>query len=145
MAEKALKFAKKAYKSWDEPEVDRSNMLLFPTIASCTSSDSEEETTRGEVTKDSNKDTDSPKRDDIAKPEDVVKPDNPIQSDEPSQHTRHHHHHHRHRHHRQYPVFYQTLSKYSVIADAHSTEAHVTISPPSSVTIMVCSNWAQRL
>ncbi|KAK8799916.1 hypothetical protein WA588_002737 [Blastocystis sp. NMH] len=34
MAEKALKFAKKADKSWDEPEVDRSNMLLFPTIAS---------------------------------------------------------------------------------------------------------------
>ena len=67
MAEKALKFAKKADKSWDEPEVDRSNMLLFPTIASCTSSDSEEETTRGEVTKDSNKDTDSPKRDDIAR------------------------------------------------------------------------------
>lgn len=27
----------------------------------------------------------------------------------------------------------------------HSTEAYVTISPPSSVTIMVCSNWAQRL
>ena len=138
MAEKALKFAKKADKSWDEPEVDRSNMLLFPTIASCTSSDSEEETTKGEMTRDSNKDADP------AKAEDVVKPDDTAQSGEPSQHTKHHHHH-RHRHHRQCLVSYQTLSKYSVIADAHSTEAHVTISPPSSVTIMVCSNWAQRL
>ena len=122
MAEKALKFAKKADRSWDEPEVDRSNMLLFPTIASCTSSDSEEETRGGDVPRDGNKDTGSPRRDDVNDRDDTVKPDDATRSNDAtipnkSQHSRHHHHHH-HRHHRQFLVSYQTLSKYSVISDA---------------------------
>ena len=117
MAEKALKFAKKTDRSWDGPEVDRSNMLLFPTIASCTSSDSEEGTKSGDVIRESSKDTGSLKRDGIAKAEDVVNPDVTIRPDEPSQHAKHHHHH-RHRHHKQYLVSYQTLAKYSVISEA---------------------------
>ena len=40
--EKALKFANKSDKEVvDEMHLDRNNMLLFPTIASCTSSEDE--------------------------------------------------------------------------------------------------------
>lgn len=130
MAEKALKFAKKADRGWDEPEVDRSNMLLFPTIASCTSSDSEEmvETgdlsggvdvsSRGDGTK--IEDSDSLKRDSIAMKQGstVAKEDSISAKPEPSQHTKHHHHRHRHRHHKQFLVSYQTHAKYSVISNA---------------------------
>ena len=164
MAEKALKFAKKADMGWDDVAVDRSNMLLFPTIASCTSSDSEEvdgdelsrsgdelsratelsKTTESSKTAESSKTTHSsqtrinPSRDDTPNHNDQ-------ETTSPPKEPRHHHHHHRHHHRKPFPVSYQTQHSISLYQPHHSTEAYVTISPPSSVTIMVCSNWAQRL
>ena len=50
--EKALKFANKSDKEVvDEMHLDRNNMLLFPTIASCTSSEDEEKDKDKEIRK----------------------------------------------------------------------------------------------
>lgn len=50
--EKALKFASKSDKEVvDEMHLDRNNMLLFPTIASCTSSEDEEKDKDKEIRK----------------------------------------------------------------------------------------------
>lgn len=123
MAEKALKFARKADVGWEDAAVDRSNMLLFPTIASCTSSDSEEEV-GGDLQRaaeSARNGADSSEVDNNTPEASNHSPSNNTQKrgDEDTnqlntpQERRHKHHHHRHRHHhrKQFLVSYQTHIK----------------------------------
>ena len=89
MVEKALKFAQNQQKDKkevvEELGIDRSNMLLFPTIASCTSSDdSQREQEQEQVAQAAN---------------DKEVPLEGSTEEKASRHHSHSHHHHRRRHH----------------------------------------------
>ena len=92
MVEKALKFAQNQQKDKkevvEELGVDRSNMLLFPTIASCTSSD-ESPQEQEQAPKAAN-DKEVP----LEGSTEEKTPRQPSHS-----HSRHHHRHHHHYHH----------------------------------------------
>ena len=75
---KAMKFSGEE-QALNDVEVDRNNMYLFPTIASCTSS--EEETSKKSHKPQESQESQKPQK-------------------EEKHHHRHHHHHHHHRHHK---------------------------------------------
>ena len=91
MVEKALKFAQNQQKDKkevvEELGVDRSNMLLFPTIASCTSSDESPQEQEQAPKAASDKEVH------LEGSTEEKTPRHPS-------HSHHHRHHHRHHHHR---------------------------------------------